>query len=167
MTNIFLIGPMGSGKSTVAKHISQQSSLVFYDSDTEIIKHCHSDINKIFQQEGEQSFRNYEQKIIEKLVKKTDIVLATGGGCVITPTNRKNLTRKGVVIYLRVSSQVQLHRLAGNTERPLFFAKEPKKLFELTKLREPLYESIANFSYDTDNTTPEKLAEKILTDCSP
>lgn len=166
MTNIFLIGPMGSGKSTIAKHISKQSSLVFYDSDAEIIKQRHSDINEIFQQEGEQSFRRYEQQVIEKLVKKAGIVLATGGGCVITPINRKNLTQKGIVIYLRVSPQAQLHRLASSEERPLFSAKEPKKLFELTKLRTPLYESIANFSYDTDNTSPEKLAEKILTDCS-
>lgn len=166
MTNIFLIGPMGSGKSAVAKQISKQSSLTFYDSDAEISKQCQSDINQIFQQEGEQSFRHYEKQVIEKLVKKAGIVLATGGGCVITPANRKNLTRKGVVIYLRVSPQVQLHRLASSEERPLFSAKEPKKLFELTKIRAPLYESIATFSYDTDNTTPEKLAEKILADCS-
>lgn len=166
MTNIFLIGPMGSGKSTVAKSISEQSSLAFYDSDAEIIKHCHNGINEIFKQQGEKTFRQYEQQVIDKLVKKTDIVLATGGGCVITPTNRKNLTQKGIVIYLRVSPQVQLHRLASSKERPLFSAKEPKKLFELTKLRAPLYESIANLSYDTDNTSPEELAEKILADCS-
>ncbi len=164
--NIFLIGSMGSGKTTVARCIAEQSSLTFYDSDAQIVKNTGVSIATIFDQEGEKGFRQREQETLDQLTQKSGIVIATGGGCVTIAKNREHLSKRGTVVYLRVSLTIQLARLAlSDNKRPLFNGpNKQEKLQQLNASRSPLYESIANFIYSVDEKTPKQLAQQILSE---
>ena len=109
--NIFLIGPMGAGKSTIGRALAKELKLEFYDSDEVIEERAGADISWIFDIEGEEGFRRREQKVIDELTQKTNIVLATGGGVVITPENRNALAGRGTVIYLKTSFNSNLNEL--------------------------------------------------------
>jgi shikimate kinase len=106
--NIFLIGPMGAGKSTIGRHLAQMLHLNFYDSDAEIEKKTGADIAWVFDVEGEEGFRNREREMIDELTQKHGIVLATGGGAIILPENRGHLSARGIVVYLKTSVNKQL-----------------------------------------------------------
>jgi shikimate kinase len=166
LNNIFLIGPMGSGKSTVGKQLSQLLSCPFFDSDTEIECRTGVSISWIFEIEHEQGFRERERQVIAELTQKQGIVLATGGGVVLMPENRQHLSENGIVVYLTVSVEVQLQRTRhGKDARPLISCKDPgARLYELTEEREPLYRSIANLIYSTNEFSPYKLALQIQHD---
>src|SRR5690554_2120390 len=97
---IFLIGPMGAGKSTIGRLLARELKLAFVDADHEIERRCGADISWIFDVEGEEGFRNREQKIIEELSQREKLVLATGGGAVLRPENRLSLSGRGIVVYL-------------------------------------------------------------------
>ncbi|MDE5285678.1 MAG: shikimate kinase AroK, partial [Buchnera aphidicola] len=117
--NIFLIGPMGAGKSTIGRQLSQQLNIEFYDSDQEIEKRTGADINWVFDVEGESGFREREKKIINELTKKKGIVLATGGGTVKFREVRNILSSRGIVIYLKTTIEKQLLRTKRDKKRPL------------------------------------------------
>lgn len=157
---------MGSGKTTIGRAIATQSSLLFFDSDSEIIQRSGVEISWIFEQEGEAGFRRREHEALKHLTKKTGIVLATGGGCVTIPKNLALLTQNGMVVYLQVSLTTQLQRLEVNKgKRPLFQANNSKeKLQKLNEQRHPLYNTIANFTYNTDTDSPQAIASHILSD---
>lgn len=164
--NIYLIGPMGSGKTSVGLQLAKKTKKNFYDSDKEIEYRSGVKISWIFEVETEAGFRIREAKIIEELTHLDNIVLATGGGCILNANNRKHLTKNGIVIYLRVSLPEQVRRTEQRRgTRPLVNVPNPEaKLAELNEIREPLYLEIADFTYDTDSHTPRKIASQIMQD---
>ena len=126
MANIFLIGPMGAGKTTVGRQLARRLDREFYDSDREIEAACGVDIPTIFDFEGEAGFRCREERMIDLLTAKQDIVLATGGGAVLREENRRVLKSRGVVVFLDVDIDVQVERTSRNNSRPLLQQGDPK-----------------------------------------
>lgn len=161
--NIFLIGPMGAGKTTTGKELAKALGMVFVDSDLEIERRTGATIPLIFELEGEPGFRAREHAMIDELTQHENIVLATGGGAVLDPANRDHLTQRGIVVYIRASIEHLYKRTAKDHHRPLLKTADPKaKLRELMEMRAPLYESIANLVLDTDGHTPKWIVRKIL-----
>jgi shikimate kinase len=160
--NIFLVGPMGSGKTTIGKELARALGKEFVDSDQEIERRTGATIPLIFELEGETGFRSREQQVIDELTQRDNIVLATGGGAVLDPENRKHLAARGFVVYLRASVE-QLHkRTRKDAHRPLLNTADPKqRLRDLIQQRGALYEEIADVTLDTDNVSPKALAAKI------
>ena len=143
--NIFLIGPMGAGKSTIGRQLADLLKLQFFDSDREIEERCGASIDWIFDIEGEDQFRIREQKVIEELTEKSGIVLATGGGAVLSQSSREKLSARGTVIYLRATIDQQVERTEKDTRRPLLQVEDRReKIIELAAEREPLYREIAD-----------------------
>lgn len=161
--NIFLIGPMGAGKSTIGRALAKELKLEFFDSDEVIEQKAGADISWIFDIEGEEGFRRREQKIIDELTQKTNIVLATGGGVVMTPENRNALAARGTVIYLRTSLQQQFERTKRDNKRPLLQTDNLEDRLEMLRLeREHLYEELADVSFETDKLTVKAVANNIV-----
>ncbi len=141
--NIFIVGPMGSGKSTVGKIISDELFLSFYDTDEEIETRTGASIDWIFDLEGEEGFRKREGVILEEMVQKNSIVLSTGGGIILCKNNRELLSSRGTVFYLSTPISVQIERTSKDKDRPLLKNGDPREI--LTKLheeREGLYQSV-------------------------
>jgi len=160
--NIFLIGPMGSGKSAVGRHLARLFRLTFYDSDADIEARTGVDISFIFEKEGEAGFRVREREAIERLTRLESIVLATGGGAVIDADNRRVLAERGVVVYLETSLDQQLERTRHARHRPLLNHTDPEeKLKELMLRRAALYAEIANITVSTDGRRVQLVAEEI------
>ena len=160
--NIFLIGPMGSGKTAVAKHLSRALRLTFYDSDAEIEARTGVDIPFIFEKEGEAGFRVREREVIEHLTQLDHLVLATGGGVVLHPDNRRVLAERGCVVYLKTSIYQQLERTRHSRHRPLLLDTDPReKLESLMIEREPLYAEIADLTVSTDGRRVQAVAEDV------
>src|SRR5499425_1635887 len=138
--NLFLVGPMGSGKSAVGKQLARLLRLPFYDSDTEIERRTGVDIPFIFEKEGEAGFRQREREAIEALTALEGIVLATGGGAVLLSENRRHLAERGQVVYLETSVDQQAHRVRHGRHRPLLSAADDPadRLGELMSARAPL-----------------------------
>jgi shikimate kinase len=159
--SIFLIGPMGAGKTTIGRLLAKATGLKFYDSDREIERRSGASIPLIFDYEGEAGFRQREHEVLEALVKLSGIVLATGGGIVMREDNLR-LLRQGFVVYLRCSVAKQLERTARQALRPLLKTSDPKKrLEELMAIRAPRYEAIADFIVDTDTCSSRHVVRKI------
>lgn len=162
-TNVFLIGPMGSGKTAVGKQLARQLRLTFYDSDVEIEHRTGVDIPYIFEQEGEAGFREREREVIDALTQLNDVVIATGGGAVLMPENRERLAHRGHVVYLKTSIRQQLERTKHGRQRPLLYTDDPEaKLRELMTHRAPLYESIATVTVPTDGRQVRTVSDEIL-----
>ena len=148
--NIFIVGPMGVGKSTISRHIAELLKKTFLDSDNEIEKRSGAKIPLIFEYEGESGFRQREQAVIDDLTANHNIVLSTGGGVVLNAENRKHLKTRGYVIYLHASVDELLKRTAHSYNRPLLqTANRREKLEKLVLERHPLYQSIADVTIDT------------------
>ncbi len=162
--NIFLIGPMGAGKSTIGRTLAKELKLDFYDSDEVIEERTGADISWIYDVEGEEGYRRREQKVIEELTQKTNIVLATGGGVIMTPENRNALAGRGTVIYLKTSLQQQFERTKrDSTKRPMLQTKDLEKRLEQLRMEcEPLYEELSDVSFDTDRLTVKSVATHII-----
>lgn len=161
--NIFLIGPMGAGKSTIGRTLAKELKLEFYDSDEVIEQRTGADISWIFDVEGEEGFRKRELKVIEELTQKSNIVLATGGGVVTSPENRNALAARGTVIYLKTSLQQQYERTKRDTKRPLLQTDDLEtRLEDLRQEREPHYEELADISFETDKLTVKAVANNII-----
>jgi len=161
--NLFLIGPMGAGKSAVGRHLARLLHLDFVDSDDEIEARTGVDIAFIFEKEGEEGFRKREVKVIDELSQKTGVVLATGGGVVANPDSRNRLGARGFVVYLRTSVKQQLERTQRGRERPMLGSGDREKVLrELTETRDPLYNEIADLVVDTDGRRVQKVAKEIF-----
>lgn len=162
--NIFLVGPMGAGKSSIGKQLAQQLKMEFYDTDREIEKRTGADIDWIFDLEGEDGFRVREEDIIEELTSMQGIVLATGGGAVLSAKSRTLLAARGTVIYLETSIDQQLERTRRDKKRPLLqTSNDPRTVFEdLRSTRDPLYDEIADYTFSTDGSTVKAVARFIL-----
>lgn len=163
--NIFLIGPMGAGKSTIGRQLAQHLNMDFYDSDQEIEKRTGANIAWVFDIEGELGFRNREKKVISDLTEKKNIVLSTGGGSILSYTSRNFLITRGIVIYLQATIQQQLLRTQFDKKRPLLtnlYKSDQYILENLAKERNPLYTSIADITIDTNNLNIKSIIHKIL-----
>lgn len=162
--NIFLIGPMGAGKTSVGRYLAKQLKKDFYDSDEEIEKKTGVNLAWIFDLEGMQGYRLREMAVIDELSALSNIVLSTGGGCVETPEVREFLHKRGTVIYMEVSLKTQLNRLKRDKKRPLLQGENPQDvLIKLWEEREPYYEKIADFTVATDNRSVRDVCDDILT----
>jgi shikimate kinase len=160
--NIFLIGPMGSGKTAVGRHLARLFHYTFHDSDADIEAKTGVDIPFIFEKEGEAGFRIREKESIERLTRLESIVLATGGGAVIDPANRAALAERGVVVYLVTSVNQQIERTRHARHRPLLHDTDPEsKLKDLMARRAVLYAEIADLTITTDGRRVQLVAEQI------
>lgn len=162
--NIFLIGPMGAGKSTIGRTLAKELKLEFFDSDEVIEERTGADISWIYDVEGEEGYRRREHKVIEELTQKQNIVLATGGGVIMTPENCNALAGRGTVIYLKTSLQQQFERTKrDSTKRPMLQTKDLEQRLETLRFEcEPLYEKLADVSFDTDKLTVKAVANNII-----
>jgi shikimate kinase len=161
MENVFLVGPMGVGKTTVGKVLAAQLELEFYDSDREIEEATGADIPWIFDVEGEAGFRLREIRMIDQLSVKKNIVLATGGGAVLAQENRNWLKARGIVVYLRATLIQQLERTSRDKGRPLLQTPDPvKKIKEIMNIREPLYLDVADIVVDTSRN-PRSVGKEV------
>ena len=160
--NIFLIGPMGAGKSTIGRLLAAELHLPFCDTDKAIEDRCGADIPWIFDVEGEDGFRARESSMLAELSEDNGLVLATGGGIILLAENRKMLRSRGFVVYLRASVDQQTARTAKDKNRPLLQAGEPREVLEqLMLVRDPLYTEVADMMVDTDSRSPKDVAKDI------
>jgi shikimate kinase len=160
--NIFLVGPMGAGKSTIGRQLAQSLGYEFQDSDHEIQRRTGVDISTIFEYEGEAGFRNRERQVIEEMVQQENIVLATGGGAVLLPENRQQLTARGLVIYLHCSPEQQYARTARDRNRPLLDTDDPQqRLRDLMAEREPIYRQVADLVISTERRGTSSVVKEI------
>jgi len=160
--NVFLIGPVGSGKSTIGRQLAAQLKLDFFDSDREIENRCGVDIDWIFDIEGEQGFFKREKDLLKELAKMQGIVLATGGTSVLEAENRTLLSSRGKVVYLKASVEQQLQRTYRDKKRPILQVKDKKsRLVQLMKECEPLYNEIADITLETSNSTVVNVVQRI------
>ena len=161
--NIFIVGPMGSGKSTVGKIISDELFLSFLDTDEEIETRTGASIDWIFDLEGEDGFRKRESSILQDMAKRNSIVLSTGGGIILSEENRELLSSRGTVFYLATPISVQLERTAKDKDRPLLKNGDPEKILtKLQKDRESLYEAVADHVVNTENKSSQEVASEII-----
>jgi shikimate kinase len=160
--NIFLIGPMGSGKTAVGKYLARVLDYPFLDSDHEIEQRTGADIALIFEREGEAGFRRRERAAIAELSARQRIVLATGGGAVLDADTRRELKLRGWVVYLETSVAQQAERAGRTRHRPLLHGADPaQRLGELMSVREPLYQEIADLTVSTNRRRVLAVAEFI------
>jgi shikimate kinase len=161
--NIFLVGPMGAGKSTIGRHLADELHLEFFDSDHEIESKTGADIAWIFDLEGEEGFRKRELDTINELSDKQGIVLATGGGSIITPAVRNRLSARGIVVYLQTTIDKQVARTQRDKRRPLLQNDDPETVLRnLAEERNPLYEEVADYVVDTDDQSARSVANQII-----
>ncbi len=162
--NIFLVGPMGAGKSTIGRHIADQLHLEFYDSDQEIERRTGADIAWVFDIEGEEGFRRREETVISDLTELQGIVLATGGGSVMSKEVRNKLSARGIVVYLETPIEKQVARTQRDKRRPLLQTEEaPQSVLErLAEERNPLYAEVADIVVRTDEQSAKVVANQII-----
>jgi shikimate kinase len=161
--NIFLVGPMGVGKTTIGKQLAAKLGLAFDDSDQEIQRRTGVDIPTIFEFEGEAGFRKREKAVIDDLTSRTGLVLATGGGAVLDPDNRRCLASRGLVIYLYCSPEQQFERTQKDRNRPLLQTDDPlSRLVELMEARDPLYRQIADYVVTTEKRNTAAVTKEIV-----
>lgn len=160
--NIFLVGLMGAGKTTVGKLLAKHLHKIFYDSDHEIERRTGVNIPLIFDIEGEDGFRSRERIVIDDLSQKGDIVLATGGGAVLNPETRENLKNRGIVVYLRANVEELWQRTRHDRNRPLLQTDDPHaKLTQLFEQRDPLYREVADIIMDTSKQSVQSLVHDL------
>ena len=161
--NIFIVGPMGSGKSTVGKIISDEMFLNFFDTDEEIESRTGASIDWIFDLEGEEGFRGRESDILDEMVKKNSIVLSTGGGIILSDDNRELLSSRGTVFYLSTPISVQVERTAKDKDRPLLKNGDAEEILtKLHKERKALYEEVSDHIVETENKSSKEVAAEIV-----
>lgn len=161
--NIYLVGLMGAGKTTIGRQLAKALKLPFYDSDKAIEERTGVDIPTIFEFEGEEGFRNREHKMIQQLTQMTGIVMATGGGAILREENRKLLKENGFIVYLQCSVERILERTRRDTQRPLLRTDNPRERIEtLFTQREPLYLACADFKVNTGILQSKDVVELIL-----
>lgn len=160
--NIFLVGPMGAGKSTIGRQLAAALGYTFRDSDLEIQRRTGVDIGTIFEFEGEAGFRQRERQVIDELSQGERILLATGGGAVLNEENRRDLTTRGYVVYLQCSPEQQYARTARDRNRPLLQNSEPlETLRALMAVRDPLYRQVADLVVSTEKRSAGAVVREI------
>jgi shikimate kinase len=154
---------MGAGKSTIGRHLAQQLHMEFYDSDSVIEDRTGADIAWVFDVEGEEGFRKREENVINDLTEEQGIVLATGGGSIMSKESRNRLSARGVVVYLETTIEKQLARTQRDKKRPLLQTDQPREVLEsLAEERNPLYQEIADYVVRTDDQSAKVVANQIM-----
>ncbi len=162
--NIILVGPMGSGKTTIGRQLAKQLNMSFFDSDHEIEAKTGANIPLIFELEGEQGFRKRETAMLDELSQKNNTVLATGGGAVLALENRKMLRQRGIIIYLSATMEQLWERTRMDKNRPLLQTENPReKIAALLEQRDPLYKEIADIIIDTGTGNVKSTLKQIIT----
>lgn len=160
--NIYLVGMMGAGKTSIGRLLSKRSRRRFYDSDHVIEERTGVTIPTIFDLEGEQSFRDREEAVIAELARLSNIVLATGGGAVLRENNRQALCSSGIIVYLRGSVEDLWRRTRKDKNRPLLLTDNPRqKLAEIYSVRDPIYSSVADIIIETGNPSIQSLEQDV------
>ncbi|MEE4361071.1 MAG: shikimate kinase AroK [Pseudomonadales bacterium] len=160
--NVFLVGPMGAGKTTVGKLLADELGLEFLDTDKEIEERTGADIGWIFDVEGEEGFRKREAAMLDELTARNGVLVATGGGAVISEENRKRLVSRGRVVYLDAPLEQQVERTSRDRSRPMLRDGEPAEILaRLQENRDPLYREIADFVFTADRRSARALASEI------
>jgi shikimate kinase len=174
--NVYLIGPMGSGKTAVGRRLAALLGKQFIDSDAEIEKRTGVDIRYIFEKEGEARFRQRERDIIADLTALDDVVLATGGGVILDPANRERLAQTGIVVYLETTIDTLVRRTKAAKTRPLLMNDDPRGVLEqMMVVRRPLYEGAADLRIETTGRQvravaadiQQRLAQRVAKQSSP
>lgn len=161
--NIFLIGPMGAGKSTIGRHLAELLNKEFRDSDLEIEKRTGAGIPLIFEIEGEAGFRHRESSVLDELTRQSNLVLATGGGIILSPDNRKILHERGIVVYLHAPLETLLTRTRRDRHRPLLQTTDRRRTLEdILRMREPIYRQAADMVIETSHRSPVSVAREIV-----
>ena len=160
---VFLVGPPGSGKSTVGRHLATQLKASFYDLDEIIEERAGANIPWIFDVEGESGFRDREQAVVQDFAGRDNVVVATGGGVVMREANREVLKKSATVVYLSASLKTLVNRTRGNDKRPLLAGEDPRPVLEqLLEIREPLYRDVAHVTVVSGGSSARKLAGVIV-----
>ena len=162
--NIFLIGLMGTGKTTIGRQLSRKLKMEFYDSDRVIEERTGADIPLIFEKEGETGFRQREAAIIDQLTQKKNIILATGGGAILNSENRNHLVNRGTVFYLRSNLKTLIQRTSKDKNRPLLHSAESPEIIlqRLLDERGPLYEETADYTIEAANNSIHNVIQAII-----
>ena len=161
--NIFIVGPMGSGKSTVGKILSDELFLNFFDTDEEIESRTGASIDWIFDLEGEEGFRKREGLVLEEMAEKNSIVLSTGGGIILSSSNRELLSSRGTVFYLSTPISIQVERTSKDKNRPLLKNGDPEEILsKLHEVRKTLYEEVSDHIIETENKSSQEVAAEII-----
>ncbi len=159
---VFLVGPMGTGKTTIGNKLAKALNFEFIDADEALEKRTGASITLIFDVEGEQGFREREEKILDDLTQREQVVLATGGGAVLRETNRAALSERGFVVYLRSPIETLIERTRFDTSRPLLKTEDPAAtLREIMENREPLYEAVADVIVDAETLNIKQIVQRI------
>ncbi len=159
--NIVLCGMMGCGKTTVAECLSRLTGMAQTDTDAEIVQK-HGRIADIFEKYGEARFREIETETVAEVSSRDNLIIATGGGCVLNAKNVEFLKKNGKIVFLRTRAETLVKRVEGDTERPLLAGGAEKRINELLPARTPKYLAAADEVIDTDDLSPEDIAEKII-----
>lgn len=160
--NIFLVGMMGAGKTSVGRVLAKRLNKIFYDSDHVIEERTGVKIPVIFEIEGEPGFRHREAAVLDELTALDEVVLATGGGAVLAQENRDRLRARGTVVYLRASVKDLLNRTRHDKNRPLLQTADPRaRLDELYEMRDPLYREVAHITIDTGSQSLTALVNRL------
>ena len=164
MGNIFLVGMMGAGKTTLGKALARRLQREFVDTDRVLVERTGVAVATIFEIEGEEGFRRRESAILEELASRDDCVVATGGGAILSPDNRRVMREGGTVVYLRARLESLWERTRQDTSRPLLRTPDPKKtLADLLEQRDPLYRETAHIVVDTGSQSSTTLVSRVVT----
>ncbi len=160
--NVYLVGPMGSGKTTIGQRVARLLGLEFLDCDHELEEQTGASVNLIFDVEGEAGFRARETRMLADLTGRQGVLVATGGGAVLSEENRRMLRRTGLVVYLKTSVAQQLKRLGRDRSRPLLqTADRRERLTCLAEQRDPLYDDVADIVFPAQNRSLDAVAERL------
>ena len=164
INNIILVGPMGSGKTTIGRRLSESLNLDFFDSDHEIIDTTGVSIDHIFDVEGEKGFRARESDVLKKLCNMPNIILATGGGAVILEENRELIKKAGSVVYLSSSVDQILRRTAKSKTRPLLEKSNNRRktIIDILEVRDSLYKEVSSIIINTNGKKLNEVIDEII-----
>lgn len=161
--NVFLIGPMGVGKTTIGKMLAKDLGLQFIDTDQEVERRAGADISWIFDVEGEAGFRIRETNVLNDLTQKSKVLLATGGGSILKPENRRFLCARGIVVFLDTTVEMQLKRTSKDKKRPLLQNGNPREtLIRLKSERDPVYQELADIKISLGDSNSRKVVNAII-----
>ena len=161
-SNVYLIGPMGSGKTTIGQRVAKHLGLEFFDCDHELEAQTGASVSLIFDVEGEAGFRERETRMLDQLTRRKGVLVATGGGVVLRKRNRELLRRNGLVVYMSTSVAQQLRRLNRDRTRPLLQTPDRReRLAQLAAQRNPLYEEVADIVFPSQSRSLDTTAKAL------